>query len=65
MLRAERHCDELLRSARRLILSTLKEAPALMLANDLAVTLELASDRLLAAGYALREVAFNRAGASA
>lgn len=65
VLRAERHCDELLRSARRLILSTLKEAPALMLANDLAVTLELASDRLLAAGYALREVAFNRAGASA
>jgi len=65
VLRAERHCDELLRSARRIILGTIKEAPALMLANDLAVTLELASDRLLAAGYALREVAFNRAGASA
>jgi uncharacterized protein Yka (UPF0111/DUF47 family) len=63
VLRAERECDELLREARRIILGTLKDAPALMLANDLANTLELASDRLLAAGYALRDVAFRTAGA--
>jgi uncharacterized protein Yka (UPF0111/DUF47 family) len=33
VLRAERECDELLREARRIILGTLKEAPALMLAT--------------------------------
>lgn len=63
VLRAERECDELLREARRVILGTLKEAPALILANDLAATLELASDRLLIAAYALREVAFSSTGA--
>jgi len=36
-----------------------------MLANDLAQTLELASDRLLAAGYGLRELAFNQSGVQA
>ena len=36
-----------------------------MLANDLAMTLELASDRLLSASYALREVVFNKAGTAA
>jgi uncharacterized protein Yka (UPF0111/DUF47 family) len=63
VLRSERECDELLRSARRTILASISVAPALMLANDLAMTLELASDRLLAAGYALRDVAFDQAGA--
>jgi hypothetical protein len=33
-----------------------------MLANDLASALESASDRLLTAGYALRDVAFDKAG---
>ena len=33
-----------------------------MLANDLAGTLELASDRLLVAAYALRDLAFDKAG---
>ena len=65
VLHAERQCDELLRQARRVILSTLDDAPSLMLANDLAAALELASDRLLAAGYGLREMALSKAGAVA
>ncbi len=65
VLRAERQCDELLRHARRTILHAIDDAPSLMLANDLAMTLELASDRLLAAGYALRELVFNQAGVRA
>jgi len=65
VLRSERECDELLRSARRAILAAIKDAAALMLANDLAVALELASDRLLVAGYALRDLAFDQAGARA
>lgn len=64
VLRAERQCDDLLRQARRAILHTVQDAPSLMLANDLAMTLELASDRLLSASYALREVVFNKAGAA-
>jgi hypothetical protein len=62
VLRAERQCDELLRHARRTILHAIDNAPALMLANDLAMTLELASDRLLSAGYSLRELVFSKAG---
>ena len=63
VLRSERECDELLRGARRTILASIRDAASLMLANDLAMTLELASDRLLVAGYALRDVAFDQAGA--
>ncbi|MDQ5927188.1 MAG: hypothetical protein QG554_2131 [Pseudomonadota bacterium] len=63
VLRAERQCDELLRHARRILLQEIDDAPSLMLANDLAQTLELASDRLLSVGYGLRDVAFNQAGA--
>ena len=62
VLQAERQCDVLLRDARRVILATVQDAPSLMLANDLAVALELASDHLLVAGYALRDVAFGNAG---
>ena len=62
VLQAERQCDGLLRDARRVILGAIKDAPSLMLANDLAATLEEASDRLLAAGYALRDVAFDKTG---
>jgi uncharacterized protein Yka (UPF0111/DUF47 family) len=62
VLQAERKCDGLLRDARRVILGAIKDAPTLMLANDLAATLEEASDRLLAAGYALRDVAFDKTG---
>jgi uncharacterized protein Yka (UPF0111/DUF47 family) len=62
VLQAERQCDALLRDARRVILGTLEDAPSLMLANDLAGGLELASDRLLAAAYGLRDLAFDKAG---
>lgn len=62
VLQAERQCDALLRDARRVILGAVQEAPSLMLANDLAAALELASDRLLTAAYALRDLAFDKAG---
>jgi uncharacterized protein Yka (UPF0111/DUF47 family) len=62
VLQAERKCDALLREARRVILGAVRDAPSLMLANDLAGTLELASDRLLVAAYALRDLAFDKAG---
>jgi uncharacterized protein Yka (UPF0111/DUF47 family) len=65
VVRAERRCDELLRAARRTLLRRVEHPAALMLANDLAQVLELASDRLLAAAYALRDLAFDRAGATA
>jgi uncharacterized protein Yka (UPF0111/DUF47 family) len=65
VLRAERQCDELLRSARRAILSHVSDPAALMLANDLAIALELASDCLLAAGYGLRDLVFTRVAAHA
>ena len=65
VLHAERQCDELLRQARRVILSTLVDPPSLMLANDLAIALELASDHLLAAGYGLRDLALSKTGAVA
>jgi uncharacterized protein Yka (UPF0111/DUF47 family) len=65
VLRSERECDELLRAARRTMLAAITDAAALMLANDLAIALELASDRLLVAGYALRDAAFEQAGARA
>ena len=62
VLQAERHCDALLREARRVILKKLKDAPSLMLANDLAIALETASDYLLTAAYTLRDVAFDKTG---
>jgi uncharacterized protein Yka (UPF0111/DUF47 family) len=62
VLQAERQCDALLRDARRVIFGAVRDAPSLILANDLAGTLELASDRLLAAAYALRDLAFDKAG---
>jgi uncharacterized protein Yka (UPF0111/DUF47 family) len=62
VLQAERQCDEQLREARKVILQTLQDAPSLMLANDLAIALEDASDRLLSAAYALRDVAFDKTG---
>jgi uncharacterized protein Yka (UPF0111/DUF47 family) len=65
ILSAERRCDTLLRDARRLILGTISDAPSLMLANDFASALELTSDHLLTAAYALREVAFESTGVAA
>ncbi len=66
MLRAERQCDELFRQARTAMVKNLRSAPAdLMLANDLAATLEKATDNLLRAGYALRQMVLNKTGMSA
>ncbi|WP_310389493.1 DUF47 domain-containing protein [Roseateles sp.] len=60
VLRAERQCDELLRAAKRCMAAEVSNAAALMLVNDLANQLELASDRLLVAAYALRELVFSK-----
>jgi hypothetical protein len=68
VLRAERLCDELLRSARRALAQDCREhadAVALQLGNELAAAMELASDALLALGYGLRERAFHRITAGA
>lgn len=61
VLQAERHCDDLLRSARRALAHDCRahgDAVALNLGNELAAALEEASDALLALGYGLRERAF-------
>jgi uncharacterized protein Yka (UPF0111/DUF47 family) len=60
VLRAERQCDELLRAAKRCMAAEVSNAAALMLVNDLANQLEFASDRLLNAAYALRELVFSK-----
>ncbi len=66
MLRAERQCDELFRQARATMVKNLRNAPVdLMLANDLAATLEKATDNLLRVGYALRQMVLNKTGMSA
>lgn len=66
MLRAERLCDGLLREARMSIVQSLHTSPAgLLLASDLAATIEKASDSLLAAGYALRKMVLTKTGISA
>jgi uncharacterized protein Yka (UPF0111/DUF47 family) len=60
---AERLADEQLRAARRAVLRMPLAPGDLVLANDLAASLELATDRLLAASYALREMVMARTGA--
>lgn len=66
MLRAERICDDLLRSARQHIVQHLHSSPtSLALATELAATIESATDSLLTAGYALRKLVFNKSGMSA
>ena len=48
------------------MVKNLRNAPVdLMLANDLAATLENATDHLLRAGYALRQMLLNTTGMSA
>lgn len=65
VLNAERQCDVLLREARRALAAHIKDAAALTLATDFAGALEMASDVLLATGYQLRRLTFNRAGVGA
>jgi uncharacterized protein Yka (UPF0111/DUF47 family) len=64
VVQAERQCDELLRSARRLLARDVRDAALLQLGNEFAAAMELASDHLLAVGYALREQALHQAGAA-
>jgi hypothetical protein len=48
------------------MVKNLRNAPVdLMLANDLAATLEKATDNLLRVGYALRQMVLNKTGMSA
>lgn len=54
VLQAERHCDELLREARRTLARDLRDAAALMFATELALALERASDHLLTLVHGLR-----------
>jgi len=60
VLQAERRCDELLRQARRALAGELRDAAALLFANDLVLALERASDGLLALVYGLRARSFAR-----
>jgi len=62
VVQAERQCDELLRSARRALAREVTDATSLMLGNELAAALELASDHLLAVGHALRQRTLNAQG---
>lgn len=63
VLQAERHADELLRTARRALAQAARadqDPVAMTLGNELAAALELASDALLSLGYGLRERVFLR-----
>ena len=65
---AERHCDELLRRARRELATQCREQPdavALTLGNELAAAIEQASDALLTLGWGLRERTLQRMGVAA
>ena len=59
---AERQCDELLRDVRRALARHVDDACTLQLTTDFASALEMASDALLVASFALRELAFDRIG---
>lgn len=62
---AERHCDELLRRARRELARQCRAQPdavALQLGNELAAAIESASDAVLALGWGLRERSMQRMG---
>lgn len=63
VLGAERQCDALLRDARRALATHVTDAATLNLGTDFAAALEIASDHLLATGYGLRRLAFNRSEA--
>lgn len=61
MLRAERHCDDLYREARLLIVTHLHDHPvAFGLTSDLASAIENASDALLSVGHQLRKMVFEK-----
>ena len=65
VVQAERQCDELLRAARRALVREVHDAASLLLGNELASAMELATDHLLALGHALRRQALEHDGAAA
>jgi uncharacterized protein Yka (UPF0111/DUF47 family) len=62
VLNAERQCDSLLRDVRRTLAHHISDAATLTLSTEFAVSLERATDALLATGYRLRKLALSRAG---
>jgi len=61
ILYAERHCDVLLRGVRRLLIrERLQDPNALVLITDLASAMERATDALLCAGHAMRNMVIQR-----
>jgi uncharacterized protein Yka (UPF0111/DUF47 family) len=62
VLNAERQCDSLLRDVRRTLAQHISDAATLTLSTEFAVSLERATDALLATGYRLRKLALSRAG---
>jgi len=62
VLNAERKCDSLLRDVRRTLAQHISDAATLTLSTEFAVSLERATDALLATGYRLRKLALSRAG---
>ncbi|HEY6610433.1 MAG TPA: DUF47 family protein [Pseudomonas sp.] len=64
VLSAERQCDNLLREVRRALVLHVADAATLNLGSEFAVSLERATDALLATGYGLRKLAFSRMGGS-
>jgi len=61
MIQAEIRADEQLRAAQRQLFATTTDAAKLMLASDLALQLETATDHLLTVAYALRDLVLSRA----
>lgn len=62
VLSAEQQCDQLLRDVRRQLVRNIDDAAQLSLGTDFAAALELATDRLLATAYGIRDLAFSRLG---
>lgn len=63
MMHAERRGDEQLRAARRQLVAQIAQPAALNLATDIANQLEVATDHLMVAAYALRDLVLSRAAA--
>ncbi|ACO77997.1 hypothetical protein AvCA_17840 [Azotobacter vinelandii CA] len=62
VLNAERQCDGLLREVRRVLAEHVSDCATLSLSTDFANALEQSTDALLATGYGLRKLSFNRLG---
>lgn len=63
VVNAERQCDTLARTLRRLLVREIDDAATLSLTTDFVAAIESTTDALLRTGYAMREIAFKRFGA--